>query len=516
MQTSDGKTRKNHKRPKTLNASPPASKRNEDATHDMMVSAACSKTTKESELRVLSALTRALPREGATVMVSVKRLAERSGTSQRTAQSALQGLEANGWIRRRNTGRRSVTETTLIPIEKNAQPNGSATTAVSRTYPAYETRKRLHAVCADAMLDARAIRIAAIASKDEGGITEEDLLERSNAQTRAGRRTLKTMLERGHLVTNASRVMIARTRENAKECEKGRRIAHEMVGNCTRIENPEKDLLDQRKGRAGKISGFKIRSEKNDTRETRKKTDVVRSRRQDTTQSLPEEIRHLPIERLGLSEEEIASLKIPTQDMTTKTETQCENALIERLRSNTRGTHVKALIAAIVETLEKATTEQTEERLDIVVSKLRKAIEERSAQEHRIKAATRRLTTIEKAKRAWAELKMRSSGLVQAPLKKGQRTPTWWRPSTWRTRADSKNMETVVRTRGQIVLMNRRKKLPRDVHGYNAIYERVQEAMWRTATNLHLHRGDDLIGQGTVAMWAAEAMSEEIGRERRQ
>ena len=531
----DGAKQRKASRTRTLRASPPARPEIEIAAHAMIVAAAGDAASHESEIRVLTALTRALGEGGATVTMSVKRLAERAGTSQRTAQGALARLERRGKIRRTSCGHREVARTTLIALEEACRarhavggPAGGAAPTRreqgARARDAYETRKRLHAICADETLAMRAVRIAALASADAGGCTRQTLLERAGADTRAGQRTLKALAERGHLEVVEDRVRVARV---------GGGCAREEVGHCTRIENPEKDLRDRDEEGSFKDSGLNRWHATADTHEdarAKRAADDRTQRPHATHESAqasarhkqaqgaratwPEEVRHLPIERLGLNRAELEALRDPLGAGAEAQAQACEEALIERLRTSAKGRCARALIESIVSVLEKALGAEAD--IERVVERLRAALAERALEERREKARARRQGAIERARRAWGEFKMRTAGLTEAPRKPGQRTPTWWRPERWPMRADSRSTEQIVRTRGRTVLERRRRTLPKAPEAYHAVYEGVLKAMRRTAENLTMHRGDAVVENAVIVGWADETICEALERERVQ
>ena len=494
-----------------LNTSPPAAPAAETAAHRMIVGAANDPNRKESEIRVLIALTRTLAAQGAAVRISVRRLAERAGTSQRTAQSALRGLEEAGIIARRSSGRRSVSHTTLKGLETSEQTDTGAAAH------AYEARKRLHAVCADGALEARAARLAARAGATPQGMAPAALLAACAADTRAGRRALRALVERGHLEARHGRVRLAAV-GNCRALQ---------VADCARCENPEKDPLESveegsvlHKGLSWSATADASRARRSrsapDDRAQRATGDRAQSATHGETECAmapwPEEVRHLPIGQLALSEAEIAALRDPLAEEATQGASACDDALLERLRESARGRGGRALIEAVIAALERA--QGVEEALGPLVARLREALEECALEERRRAAQSRRRSAIEKAKRAWAGLKARRSGLVEAPPKPGQRTPTWWRPRTWPVRADSKSVERIVRTRGRTVLEGAGARLPKEPAAYHALYERVREAMQRTAQNLSLYRGDAFAGEVTITGWAEEAMCAAVERER--
>ena len=489
-----------------LNTSPPAAPAAEIAAHRMIVEAARDGARKESEIRVLIALTRTLAGQGAVARISVRRLAERAGTSQRTAQSALRGLEEAGTITRRSAGRRAVSHTTLRAVDA-APVGGDASTGAGH---AYETRKRLHAVCADTALEARAARLAALAGATARGMEPEALLEAGAAKTRAGRRTLRALVERGHLEHRAARVRIAAVGDDRRG----------EVGDCTRCENPEKDPLEAVRQGSSRDMGLRweATADAGGARRSRSATDDraqtagAQMAGAGETTPWPEEIRHLPIEQLKLSETEMAALRDPLGEEDTGSEGEWDETLLERLRASARGRSARALVETVIAALERA--QSAEEALEPLMGRLREALEERALEERRKTAQTRRRGAVEKARRAWAALKARRSGLVEAPAKPGQRTPTWWRPKTWPARADSKSAERIVRTRGRTVLEGSGDALPREPTAYHALYEQVLEGMRRTARNLCLYRGDSFAGEGVITGWAEEAMCAAVERER--
>ena len=197
--------------------------------------------TNDAAVRVLIALTRAIGPHRRDVFTSVKRLAERSAMSPRTATSALGLLALKGTVRRTQSNRYAVAHTHFTMLERHYDAHEESNERGSTDSASYKRRCALHRIAGDRTLNAKAVRIAATLAMRGEGIAITEALVRAGAATRAGETALANLISSGAVGLSDTTVRLNTTRASQE-------LRTDNVESCARIENPARHIRDQKSG----------------------------------------------------------------------------------------------------------------------------------------------------------------------------------------------------------------------------------------------------------------------------